>query len=460
MAGYDAVTDKRKRTAPRSVTKSEDDHLDVTKRRKLTATARDQERNIALAAWMIRKHLEYVSVFDFQATTKDETFNDALEAFIADASHASNFDVTGRHWRQQAMTMLERRAVVDGDMALLKLRTGHVQAIEGDRIATPRNLPDEYKTRKFSQGIETNSFGRPTYYCLCVRDGTQVKFDRVVRAASVLHHGYFTRFDQYRGVSPLSTAINQIQDLYEAWDYNLVKAKLHALFGIAITKKLPEGIGGFPVTESAGEEEETVDADGVETQDTREHWLKPGVASILDLDDGEGVETIESKTPSAEFGAYSELIIKVAMLALDIPWIFFDALRGSYSVHRNVAIQYEKSAAMKREGARHIHNAWAVWRIALADELGEFRLPRGWTMADVTWEWQPAGTPWIDPLKEVVAAGKEIAAGLNSPQRICKRRGRNFKDIIDEISDAQIYAQSKGVDLSFVPKPAGTTNGN
>ena len=76
---------------------------------------------------------------------------------------------------------------------------------------------------------------------------------------------------------------------------------------------------------------------------------------------------------------------------------------------------------------------------------------RAWTIDDVLWEWQPDGTPWIDPLKEVKASIEEIAGGINSPQRICKRRGLDFKTVIDEIAEAGAYAASKGVALSYVP---------
>jgi hypothetical protein len=37
-----------------------------TERRKLISAGRDIHRNFSLAAWMLRKHLDYVSSFTFQ----------------------------------------------------------------------------------------------------------------------------------------------------------------------------------------------------------------------------------------------------------------------------------------------------------------------------------------------------------------------------------------------------------
>jgi len=57
-------------------------------------------------------------------------------------------DVSGRHSRQRFVRLMEQRRTVDGDMFMLKVASGHVQAIEGDRVRTPshgapRNMDTE-----------------------------------------------------------------------------------------------------------------------------------------------------------------------------------------------------------------------------------------------------------------------------------------------------------------------------
>ena len=60
--------------------------------------------------------------------------------------------------------------------------------------------------------------------------------------------------------------------------------------------------------------------------------------------------------------------------------------------------------------------------------------------------------PWWDAAKEIKGDVMAIGAGLDTPQRICKERGRgDFRDNIDQIASAQEYAKSKGVTLSFTP---------
>jgi len=65
----------------------------------------------------------------------------------------------------------------------------------------------------------------------------------------------------------------------------------------------------------------------------------------------------------------------------------------------------------------------------------------------VRWEYIAAGTPWIDPLKEVKADVEAVAGGLKSRTMICKERGYEFEDVVDDLASEQAYAESAGVTL-------------
>jgi len=69
LFGYDAVESKNRRQAPTGRLRSEDKELLPHQRRKLTSASRDIHRNFTIAAWAIRKHLDYVSTFSFQSRT-------------------------------------------------------------------------------------------------------------------------------------------------------------------------------------------------------------------------------------------------------------------------------------------------------------------------------------------------------------------------------------------------------
>ena len=81
-AGYDAVATSNRRRPPASVLRHEDQELLLERRRALVATARDVRRNYSIAAWAIRKHLDYVSTFTFHARTGDAGLNKRVEQFV------------------------------------------------------------------------------------------------------------------------------------------------------------------------------------------------------------------------------------------------------------------------------------------------------------------------------------------------------------------------------------------
>jgi len=460
LADYDATNNKKKRQAPRSSIKSEDALLTTTKRRKLTATAQDQIRNFAVAAWMVRKHTSYVSRFNFHSSMEDDGFEKELKAFISYRSQGAQFDRAGRLNRQRALTMTERHAVVDGDVFWHLLRTGEVQLIEGDLVWTPNDLPAQYSADRYNwvHGIDVDAATKPRRYCLCTRDGSSRRFGMIAQAQNILHRAYFPRANTVRGVSPLSSALNTLQDLYEGFDYQLIKAKLHALFGVAILSDGIQGAAGFDISETVTEgEESSADADDV-THEIKRHYMKPGAASVLTLPAGTSIETFESKTPSGEFRDFSELMMQIGMLAIDLPYIFFNAKDGSFSIHRTARLEYEKSCKDKRDENISLLDRWTLRQLMIGIEDGTFSLPSRWTLDDVLWEWVPESTPWFDEMDEIDAALAGIGGGIVDPYKWLKERtGQDGDQVLENIAKFQKKAEDLGLQLVWARAPITLT---
>lgn len=465
-ADYDAVTDsKRRRAAPRSIIYNEDDHLKASARRQMNATTRDQARNFALAGWMMRLHTSYNSRFNCQSESEDAGWNRELESFLERRSTASNFDVAGQFSRSAALTMTERLAVLDGDHFWMKLADGRVQLIESDLVATASDMPASYTgaERRWVHGVEVDKVLRPLNYCICTRDGSMRRYSKVVRARNMLRRRYVMTTSQVRGISPLSPAINTNQDLYEGFDYNLIKAKLHALFGVAIFKKsAQEGfLGGMPVRETVTTEATESESDDAATSDVneiKEHYLKIGQPSVLELDTTEQIELLESRTPSAEFRDYSELMIQIALLCLDIPFIFFNAKDGSFSIHRTARLEYERACQAKRDENEELLDEWTLWQVMWGIENGELRLPRGWTVEDVRWKHVFEGTPWFSELDEIDAGIAGIAAGIVGPHAWIRARGGDPDKVLADRASFERKAQALGLTLYWDRQPIQLTN--
>ena len=83
FSGYDAVNPDTKRRNSGNWVRSSDEMLSDTGRRGMTEAGRDLFRNFPVAAWAIRKHVDYVSDFSFQCRV--EPVHRKLNAMVVNA---------------------------------------------------------------------------------------------------------------------------------------------------------------------------------------------------------------------------------------------------------------------------------------------------------------------------------------------------------------------------------------
>ena len=450
--GYNATEDKGRRQAPATRVRHEADILTKYKRKKLMATAQDQMRNHALVAWMVRKHLDYVSKFHFSFRTDKPEIDTLVNRIFKWHGKPGNLDFMGRFGRDELFRMYEMEKVVNGDAALVKLDDLKLQAIESDLIAKGSGAPDNVN----DSGLVVDDWGRTLQYAICRRPPgyySRVDFHHLEDAENVIFDAYWTRLSsQFRGVSPLSVAINTVQDIHEAFEFNIVKAKMHALFGVAVMRDANGTDGDFGG--AGGATSETEDEDATATGSTFD--LNPRAINILDLNPGEKAEILESKTPSSEFVEGSHLFIHIAMLALDIPVTSFDSRRSSFSARIADLNEYEVSTDSKRTKNKYVRQAYSDWVI---DTIWEDE-NSPWPLRDVAIrnkmgkrdvqemiEWVPSGSPWLDKMKQIQGDQLAIDIALDNSIDAARRKGQNVFENIDKQAKVIAYAKAKGVPL-------------
>lgn len=434
--GYDAVKSSKRRRAPRSDVLSEDDHLNASERRKLVSTVRDLRRNCTLAAWMIRKHLDYVASFSFQSKTRIDDLDDHIERLVRWWSLPKNFDVAGRHGRNSFTRLAEAGRTVDGDTFAYKLRTGHLQGLEGDRIGncSSGKLPEGYNIADFHKGIKCTKGGRPQTYILLKREMKRLVYDKIVPAKHIIPFAYWTRFDQVRGVSPLAAAVNTLQDTYEGITYALARAKVSQLFAMIVNRESAGELGRTEGTGAADDKSEVA-------IDLGKGPLVLQMGPDTDLNDA---KFLESNQPAQEFQSFMDMMIALSLKALDIPYSFYNERFTNYSGARQALLLYEQSAEEKRKNVKAFLNELLYWRLIIWVMKGVLELPDGMKVSDLNWEWQPTGLPWIQPFQEIKADVEAVNEGLNSRTRICKRRGVNWPDIQTELEAEEKRRGPKG----------------
>ncbi len=423
---FDAAKSSNRRRTPFGQLLSQDEHADPTARRLLIGSARDATRNFEIAAWAVRKHLDYVATFSRQVRTTDTGLNRELEAFLTEADQPENFDASHRFSRAEYLRLAEARRTEDGDVFTHLNRDATVDMIESDRIRTPAGRDGSI----YTHGIRTGRRGQAVAYALHdrLRHG-RLEYRRDIPARWIVPLAYYQRYDQFRGVSPLASALNRLRDTYEGFDYAHAKAKISQLIGLALYRNDDEALGDVTTAN---------DTDGNPDHSATEIDFGSGPFQ-LDLNAEDKAEILESNTPANEFTAYSRFMIAVALKALDIPYSFFDESFTNYSGSRGALLLYEQSAANKREPVRrHLHHLDA-WRLRLAILDGRLRLPSKIDLAQLTRqiEYIPAGQPWLDPLKEISADVLAVKNGLASRRRILKRRGEDLDEIAADLREEQ-----------------------
>jgi capsid protein len=449
--GYNATVDKGRRQAPQTRVKHEEDILTKSKRRRLQATAQDQIRNHSILAWMVRKHLDYVSQFNIQIRSQNDKLDTLLKRIFQWHGRPENLDIARRFGRHEMFRMFELEKVLNGDAALIELADMKLQAMESDRITKGDYAGTEVVS---DNGLVVDKYGAIDKFCICNRSstGNSYQFDHLESYENVIFDAYWTRFgSQFRGVSPLSTALNTMQDIAEGFEWNLVKAKMHALFGVAVMRKADEdGLFGGASGVGAETEDESAADDGTHLD------LDPRAVNLIDLNPGEDIKTIESGTPSTEFVEGSYLFIQTALLALDIPITCFDSRRSSFSARIADLNEYEISSKHKQRKNRYAHQAYSDWVIDTIwnDPASDWSLKSvagaaGLSKREVQEliEWIPMGSPWIDKLKQVTGDKIAISMALDNSIDAARRRGADVFENIDKQAEVIKYANEKGVPI-------------
>lgn len=444
--GYNAATDstKRKRSSP--VLKDEDEHLTTTGRAKLLGNARDAVRNFAVAGWMVRKHLDFVADHKFQAKTPDKGFNRELEAWVEEVSKEENFDHAGDHDLDRHSRLAEARRIVDGDIGILKLESGHVQAIEGDRIRNPDFGQVRYdQAAEWKHGVRKVS-GRKVAYSVHRRTGGGgFQFERVVPAAKMYLYAYHEtvmRFDSGRGNSPLAPGLDNMRDVLENFDYALAKAKVSQLFGLKITRN--GDTSPAPVTTTT-----TTDSQGNTKKKAKIDFGNGPV--LLDLDPGEDAAFLENKTPPVEYQQFMQAMIAVSLKSIDLPFSFYDEGYTNFFGSRSALLLYLKSCRAKRKDVQKYRTHWFNWRYRMAYAKREIVPPRSLANG-FAFGWMPDGLPWWRPSEEIAADIRAIGAGLKTRDDVCMAHfGRSFPETLDLLQSEEDAIRTHRVNVYESP---------
>ncbi len=300
-----------------------------------------------------------------------------------------------------------------------------IQLLEADRVTTEGSNGSSNLIKKLDDGnkiingVEINKFGEVLAYWICscyptdmeAKTWTRVNaFGEKTNTRNVLHIFEGERAEQYRGVPYLAKVIEALKQTTRYTESEVMAALINAMFSIFIEIEAGSDTGGFsgyPTDNSQS------------TNNTADYKL--GTGTINFLEPGEKIKPVDPSRPNVNFDTFVSAMCKQMGAALEIPSdILLKKFDSSYSASRAAQMEAWKMFRMRRtwfanDFCQPIYEAWLTEAIikGYIKAPGFFNNPlvrKAWT----TCEWSGPAQGQIDPVKEVVAAGKRVEFGFST----------------------------------------------
>lgn len=427
----------------------------------LRARARDLERNSDIAQSVIHAFKRNVvgKGFKLQAKTGVDELNDQLEALWRQWVKPQNCDVTGMQSFNQLIRMAVVRKKVDGGILIVKCYTPDglipfkLQMVEVDELditaATPR-----HQGNRVIGGIEYDNRHRAVGYFIQQYDpeGWKVTEPVYVEAKDVIRYWTKNRPSQLREVSDLAPTMTRIRDANEFITAVAVKERIAACVGLIIKRALPTGGFGRGNGASAGQRESY---DG--------KMISPGM--IKELNAGDDVVVVDPKSAGTDSAAFlkTEIALIASGQGLSYEAVSRDMSKSTYSSARQSANEDEDTFAEDIELLTEIMSEIYETFVISCYLAGLVDIPDFWEnkakyMSHV---WVKSPKKWIDPVKESNATKTALSTAQKTLQDVAAEQGKDWKEVINEISDVLNYGNALGVDMGGVifGKSAETAGG-
>ncbi len=306
-----------------------------------------------------------------------------------------------------------------------------LECFESDLV--PFDLNDT--SRKIAQGIERNTWGRPTALHVMKQDPwlvsavfsaetKRIPWDRVMHLATLDHLG------QMRGVSEFASVITRLEDIKDYEESERVAAKIAAMLTGYVKRGTPDMYSD----------------DG--SSDPRELNFDAGMI-IDDLAPGEEIGLLDSKRPNANLIHFRQGQLQAVAAGIGgSNSTISKNYSGTYSAQRQELVeQWINYAVLVDEFTGAIlAPAWSRF-VRIADLSGVVPRPTS-VVAPENAIFVAQAMPWIDPLKEALANEALAKAGFASEQEIIRRRGANPIDVLDQIQNWRDECAERGLVFS------------
>jgi len=407
-------------------------------RLQLMREAEDLERNFAPAKHLNHKYALYTSPVSYHAQTGDHGLDQDVEDYL-NTEVFPNVDVTGRYDFFRMMEFGIMGMNRGGDYGWVLLRPDlddldtegmdpadieaeavrlplKIQAVEPDRIG---GIYQNVVSNDYVSGCVIGKYGKIDAFRVFHRSMTTSFYDSPVDipADQFVHMTDPMRIDQYRGVSILATAVQNLRDLKEIIDF--AKGKIKLASALTVFTNSNGAIGGAGAMDAYQTNLGFGNGSSGMQQDIN-------YGQINHLSGGTDIKFPSSNTPSGEEMALMTLLLKFVAMSYNLPYSFAldaAALGGvSSRLESEMAkAEFERGRGVIAPHAHRIKNAFLIDAIS----KGIFPVNTLGVITKGRWGYRPHPQP--DLGREASAAVNLFEHGLLNP----------LKHWIDESQDPE-----------------------
>lgn len=454
--GYEAANTNRLnanwRTANRSADAELFDSADA-----IRARARDLVRNNAYARGVQRALVRNVvgcGIKPQARVTEDEPVNAAIETAWEQWQRTA--DVTGRLSFYQIQSLAYAETLEAGEVLIRYVEPTNrkrripfaLELVEADRLAADYFVRGINKVtgNEVRRGIEFNSSGEPVTYWLYSSHPNDINSWRVEAkpypAEQFTHLFRQERIGQTRGVSIYAPVLFWLKNLSYLVENELQASAVASCF-TAVIKSMGGGADGGIL--------DTIDSSATDTDGNMFEYIQPGL--VARLMPGEEVQVINPQRSHSESQAWIDLMLRSIAVGTGIS---YERLSRDYS-----KTNYSSNRASDLEDRREFRPiqdwlisdlcvpVWERWMsVAVNAGIDGFPSPFEFLGDFETWTrhiWQPPGWEWVDPVKEQQASADAIASNQSTLAEELGKRGRDWRDVIDQRSREVQYIQQAGL---------------
>lgn len=431
---------------------------------RLMEMARALDRDDIIAGPIVKRLIDNViqDGFTVDPKTQNPELNKLLKAkWAAYSSDPNRVDVQGEMDFKLIERLALRHMIVDGDIVILPLHSGSMQAIEAHRLRSPGDLDGETRSRTI-HGVELDGLRRRVrywitrddispYHPVATREMTSVNARDADGFHQLWHIYHPRRVTQTRGVTAFASSADTATMHDDVQFAKLVQQQGVSSWMLIRTRQL-----GFEFTDEPDVRYEPDPCHPGQMSPIRD--VRPGL--MYTGHPGETVSGFSPNVPNPTFFDHARQLQQLISINLDVPLILllYDGSETNFSGWRGSMDQAKVAfRCLQHWYASAFHRKAYTWKLRQwvdpsSPEFDEEVLVAA--ISDPNWmdhDWIFPSWPYIEPLKDVTADVTEMNGCINSPRRIQRKHSRDWDTVSSEIveDNAKMIREAKAMAIAI-----------